>query len=253
LHRMIEQYQRGEREAAVRIGKEVVRLQPDMAVAREMLAFMLQDMERTEAGIETLQQAVARGTATDAVKIRLGLILSESGRAAEAVEILSPFANRNDVEVLNAYGIALADIGRLPEAVRHFERVLSVDATNATAHQNLGIVALRAGQVQLAEQHLNKALSIDPELPLALNTLGVVYARTGRANEAIETWRKAVALDSRLYDALFNLAIVSGQNQRWDVARSALTQFIETAPAKRYARELASARQMLDEVERRGG
>ncbi|HYO77013.1 MAG TPA: sulfatase-like hydrolase/transferase, partial [Thermoanaerobaculia bacterium] len=251
LHRMIELYQRGRHDDAIATAKEVVALQPDMPIAREMLAFMLQESERSEAGIETLQQAVERGTATDAVKIRLGLLLSESGRAQEAVAILAPFANKSDVEILNAYGIALADVGRHAEAIAQFQRVHTIDATNATAYQNLGIVALRSGQVQLAEQYLDRAPSIDRELPLALNTLGVVYVRTGRTDRAIETWRRAVAIDPRLYDALFNLAVVSGQNARWDIARNALKQFIATAPPQRYGRELASAKQMLKEVERR--
>lgn len=83
--------------------------------------------------------------------------------------------------------------------------------------------------------------------------LGVFYAKTGRVDPAIETWRKAVGIDPHLYDAMFNLAVVSGQNSRWDVAREALTQFISTAPPARYARELAAAREMLREVERRTG
>ena len=249
LHRMIEQYQMGQQQQAIATATEVVRLQPEMSVAREMLAFMLQQSDRAQAGIETLQQAVKQGTATESAKIRLGMILSETGRAREAVEILSPFAAKNDVEVLNAYGIALADVGRSDEAMRQFEKVLSIDRSNATAHQNRGIVELRRGNVDRAEQSLQAALAIDPGMPLALNTLGVVYARTGRTDQAIENWRKAVALDPRLYDALFNLAVVSGQKGRWDVAHGALTQFIQSAPRAKYSRELTAARQMLKEVE----
>lgn len=252
MHRMIETYQRGDRDAAIAVARNVVRLQPDMPVGREMLAFMLQEAEQPEAAIATLREALKRGTATESVKIRLGLLYSESGRAKEAVEILAPFANKNEVEILNAYGIALADVGRADDAMRHFERVLSVDPTNATAYQNMGIVALRSGRAELAEQHLNRALAIDPELPLALNTLGVLYTRSGRIDQAIAAWGRAIAIDPRLYDALFNLGVVAGQNARWDIARGALTQFIRTAPARRYARELASARQMLEQVQRKG-
>lgn len=252
LHRMVEHYQRGERQSAVMIARDVVRRQPDLAVAREMLAVMLQDMEQTEAGIETLQQAVERGTATDAVKMKLGVLLSRSGRSKEAVELLAPFVQQNDPDVLNAYGTALADLGRPAEAAGQFNRILASDPRNAAAHQNLGIVALKSGNAALAEQHLNRALSIDPQLPLALNALGVVYARTARANQAIEAWRKAIAADARLYDAMFNLAIVARQNARADVARTALEQFIRTAPPAQYRNEIASARRMLDEVKRTG-
>ncbi|HUP45179.1 MAG TPA: sulfatase-like hydrolase/transferase [Thermoanaerobaculia bacterium] len=251
LHRAIDLYQRGDVEGAINTTRELVSRQPQMIVARETYAFMLQQAERSPAAIATLEEAIARGDARESTKIRLGLLLSESGRADEAVKILAPFAKGDDVDVLNAYGIALADVGRAADAVAQFERVLNVDRTNATAHQNLGIVALRTGRVAEAERYLNQALAIDAEMPLALNTLGVVLARSGRVDQAIDTWRRAVAIDPSLYDALFNLAVISGQNAQWAVARDALTQFIRTAPPQRYARELASAKQMLAEVERR--
>lgn len=253
LHHMVELYQLGQLDRAVEVATQVIERQPDMPVGQEMLAFLLQQAERTEAGIATLREAIARGTATEAMKMRLGLMLSEIGRAREAVEVLEPFASKNDVDLLNAYGIALADVGRPTEAVRQFDRVLKIDPTNATAYQNLGIVALRSRQPDLAQQYLSKALELDPQLPLALNTLGVLYAQSGRKAEAVELWTKAVAIEPTLYDALFNLAVVAGQIQRWQIAESALSRFIETAPPKRYSRDLAAARAMLREIERRKG
>ena len=253
MHRMVEHYQLGQPQRAVEIARELVKRQPDMPVAREMLAFLLQQTERTDAGIAILREAVTLGSASESMKIRLGLMLSEAGRAREAVEILESFEGKNNVEVLNAYGIALADVGRSGESVKQFQRVLTIDPGNGTAYQNLGIVALRSEQVQLAHEYLAKALQLDPQLPLALNTLGVIYARSGRDAEAMEAWSKAVALDPRLYDALLNLAVVAVRNQRWQLAESALSRFIQNAPPKRYARDLATARAMLREVKLRKG
>lgn len=245
LHRMVELYQVGEAERAVEVAKEVVRLQPDMPVAHEMLAFMLQAIERSDAAIATLREAVRRGNATEAMNIRLGLMLSERGDAQEAVTILERYAGKADVEVLNAYGIALADVGRPDQAVAQFQRVLEIDPTNATAYQNLGIVALREGRVRDAEQFLGRALQMDAKLPLALNTLAVLYAQTGRTAEAIETWKKAVTLDPHLYDALFNLGVTASRAGQRDIAATALRRFIDIAPPERYAGELAAARQLL--------
>lgn len=250
LHRVVELYQTGQHDRAVSAAREVVRLQPDMPVAREMLAFMLQQVERSDAAVATLREAIARGTATEAMNIRLGLLLSERGEAREAVSILERHASKADVDVWNAYGIALADVGRPAEAVAQFRRVLELDRTNATAHQNLGIVALRQGRPQEAERHLNDALKLDAELPLALNTLAVLYAQSGRTREAIETWKRAVTLDPHLYDALFNLGITAGRNGQPDVAAKALQRFVETAPPRPYARELNAARQMLSTLDR---
>jgi Tfp pilus assembly protein PilF len=151
-------------------------------------------------------------------------------------------------DVLNAYGVALADEGRPAEAVRQFEGVLSVDPNNSPALQNLGIVALRGDDVQRAGEYLNRALALNPRLPLALNSLGVVRARGGDPAGAVELWRRAVALDPRQYDALFNIAAVESKAGHREEAGRALTQFVRTAPPSRYARDIVAARQALAEL-----
>lgn len=249
LHQIVDAYQHGRREQALAIAEEVLRLRPDMAVGREMHAFLLQEEERPEAAAETLRAAVEDGTATPAMRKRLGLILSESGRAEEAVKVLAPLAGGNDPEMLNAYGIALADTGRLQEAVSQFDRVLRIDRTNATAYQNLGIVALRAGDVPRAENYLRRALDLNDELPLALNALGVVQARKGDPRSAIASWARAVKLDPAQYDALLNLGMTAGQTGDAVLARQSLEAFVARAPSERYATDIARARQILAQLQ----
>ena len=116
---------------------------PDMQIAQEMLAFFLSQNE-PPARPSGAASAAWRGAANDAVRIRLGLLLSESGRAREALELLRPYASRDDPDLLNAYGIALADNGDgRPRSAS--SSASSPRPNNARAHQNLGIVALRAG------------------------------------------------------------------------------------------------------------
>lgn len=248
MHRVVESYQRGKTAEAVRLAKEVVAERGDMIAAQEMLAFVLQQNERPREAIESLRRAVGGGAASESLKIRLGLILSETGNAKEAVAILTPFADRRDPEMLNAYGIALADTGDIQGAVRQFDRVLEIDPTNATAYENLGVVALRANQPERAHGYLMRALQLNDRMPLALNTLGVLYARAGKTNEAIDAWTRAVSYDPHLFDALYNLAIVSSRAGRFDVARDALTRFIASAPPERYGRDLEDARKMLARI-----
>lgn len=245
VHEVIDAWQRGDIDRAAVLAEKLVERRSDMPLAREMLAFVLQQKEKPEAAIATLEEAIRRGVATDAMKIRLGLVLSESGRAGDAVEVLAPFADRQDPEMLNAYGIALADTGRMKESVRQFERVLALDATNATAYQNLGVVALRAGDIERARAYLLRALSLNDRLPLALNTLGVVHAREGNDAAALDAWGRAVAADPRQYDALFNMGLVAARSGRPDIARRSLERFISVAPPERYASEIAAARQHL--------
>jgi Flp pilus assembly protein TadD len=216
-----------------------------MQLAQEMLAFFLNQNEKPDEAIRLLQREVAAGSANDAMRTRLGLMLSESGRAGEAVAVLRPLAEKGDPDVLNAYGIALADSGDVGGAVAQFQRILSANDRNAKAWQNLGIVALRAGEAARARGYLEHALAIDARLPLALNALGVIEAQGGNGNAAIELWSRAVAIDPSLLDALYNLGLVAHEQHRNDVARDALGKYLKRAPEARYAKERTNAQAIL--------
>ncbi len=244
LHEAIAAYQMGKLDRAIDEARSLVAARPDMQIAQEMLAFFLSENDRPADAIAVLERRVAEGRASDAIRIRLGLLLSETGRAREALALLEPFADRDDPDLLNAYGIARADNGDLAGAVQQFQRILSKDPDNARAYQNLGIVALRSGDAARARGYLQKALTLNPKLPLALNALGVVEARSGNPAAAIEHWSKVVALDPTQLDALFNLGMVAADNNRRDIARRALEDFLKRAPATRTT-ERAQATEML--------
>jgi superkiller protein 3 len=248
MHDVIEAYERRDLSRALTLAKEVVAARPDMAAGRELLAFVLQQSENVPAAIDNLRQAIRHGGQTGGMRVQLGLLLTESGKTAEAVQILAPLASGNDPDVLNAYGIALADEGRVDEAMRQFNRVLQLDPNNAPALQNLGIVALRRDDVAAAQSYLSRALALNPRLPLALNTLGVVYARQGDYAHAVESWNRAVAVDPRQYDALFNAGLVEGRAGHVNEARAALGRFVATAPKDRYAADIATARKALNSL-----
>ena len=245
LHHAIASYQRGDLPRALELAKKLVAQRPEMSMAQELYAFFLGQNARPDDAIEVLERNVEAGRGSEAMKIRLGLMLSEAGRAREAIAVLEPLSKTDDPAVLNAYGIALADTGNLQGAIDQFQRVLSKDPEEPRAFQNLGIVALRAGQLPRASEYLQKALSLDPNLPMALNAMGVVRARSGDSNGAIEHWSKAAKIDPNQFDALYNLGLVAANVRRFDVARDALTKYLDRAPAAKYRDERSRARQLL--------
>jgi Flp pilus assembly protein TadD len=182
-------------------------------------------------------------------RVRLALLYSETGQAAKALEVLRPLKNSTDPDVLNAFGVALADQGQVGEAEAAFNRVLQTDPNNAPALQNLGIVALRKDDVRGAQSYLSKALELNQRLPLALNTMGVVYARAGDFPTAVVYWNRAVSIDPRQYDALFNIGVVEVRSGHAPEARKALQQFVSTAPATRYASDIAAAKKTLAQLQ----
>ena len=249
MMKAVETYQKGDVEGAVKLAKKLIAERPEMGMARDVLAFLLQQTERPQEAEDVIRDAMKKGIATDAMLKRLGMILSETGRADEAVKILAPFATAKDPDLLNAYGIARADTGRVREAIAQFQHALLIDKTNATSYQNMGIVALRLGDLPRAEQYLNHALALSADMPLALNTMGVLYAQKNDYLRAVESWKKAVRLDPKQYDALFNIGLVAARIGQREDARRALTQFVETAPKERYAADIASARRGLSALQ----
>jgi len=245
MHDVIDAYERHDNPRALRLAKEVVAERPNMAAGRELLAFVLQQSEHVGDAIANLRESVRTNTASESMRVQLGLLLTETGSTQEAIATLAPLANSNNPDALNAYGIALADAGKLDDATMQFRRVLQLDANNAPALQNLGIVALRRDDGAAAKDFLMRALTLNPRLPLALNTMGVVYARENDFAHAVEMWNRAVAVDPRQYDALFNIGIAEGRAGHRAEARAALERFAATAPPARYAADIAAARQAL--------
>jgi tetratricopeptide (TPR) repeat protein len=186
--------------------------------------------------------------ADESLRRHLGLALSEAGRAAEAVDVLQPFAETGDAATLAALGIALSDAGRHAEGEQVLRRLLAQDDSDPKAHENLGIVLLRMSRTAEARDHLKRALALNDELPIAWNTLGVALYQLEGPEAALGAWRKAYELDPRQYDALYNTGLVAASLGRRDEARNALTQFARTAPPQRFAADIQKAQAILREI-----
>ena len=180
LHRAGDLYQRGKLEEAAQGFQQVIARRPDTADAYRYLAFVYWQGGRPADAIRTLETALQNGVTHRDVRVKLGVYLSETGNAERAIQLLEGLAG-DDIEALNALGIAYGQARRSADAIRTFEHVLEVDPTNGLGWQNIGTVQLRDGDRKAAETSLRKALAIDGTLPGACTTLGVVLSQTGRA------------------------------------------------------------------------
>jgi tetratricopeptide (TPR) repeat protein len=248
MHESVDSFERHNPARALQLAREFVAERPTMLAGREILAFMLQQNDLTGEAIEELKTIVADPKSAVDDRVQLALLYCETGRAGIAVDLLGPLASSKNPDVLNAYGVALSDQGKGPQAREQFERVLAIDANNAPALQNLGILSMRQDDVSAALSYLNRALALNPRLPLALNTLGVVYARLGDFGNAVDAWNRALEVDPRQYDALLNIGIVESKGGNKAEAREALQRFIQTAPKGRYGADIAQAQRTLAQL-----
>jgi arylsulfatase A-like enzyme/tetratricopeptide (TPR) repeat protein len=244
LHRAGDLYQRGSLKEAAVMFQQAIDRRPDTADAYRYLAFVYWQAGRPKDAIQTLETALKNGVTHRDVRVKLGIYLAQTGSAERAIQLLDGLAG-DDIEALNALGIAFGQARRTADALRTFKRALEVDPTSGLAWQNIGTVELRAGDRKAAEGSLRRALAIDDSLPGAYTTLGVILSETDRKPEAIDMWKRAVALDPAEYDSLYNLTVTLIELGRRDEARSFGDRYVATAPAALFREDIARLKTML--------
>jgi tetratricopeptide (TPR) repeat protein len=113
----------------------------------------------------------------------------------------------NNVRAHNNLANALADQGRLSEAVFHYSEALRMKPDSAKLHYNLGIVMLKLKRLDEAAAHFMGALRISPNSSEAHNNLGTALLRQGRLKEAAEHFGEALRLRPSLTEAQSNLQL----------------------------------------------
>jgi arylsulfatase A-like enzyme/Flp pilus assembly protein TadD len=250
IFRFIELFETGRLEEATTVAREVVRLRPEMSTGYTHLAQVLLERGRPGEALEALQAGLQRGAVAPDLLRQLALLLAQSGRPQEGVELLEPLAPAGDPETLTTLGLVLAEAGRTAEARATLERVFDRDPRNPAARQNLAMVELRAGRWAEAEREARRALELNRQLPLAWNYLGVALYNLGRPGEALEAWESALELRPEDFDVLYNLALVALEAGDLRRARPALARFVAEAPPARYGADIPKARSLLETLER---
>jgi tetratricopeptide (TPR) repeat protein len=130
--------------------------------------------------------AIARGEYVDAHE-RLGVLLADADLKS---------AERGFY--LNKRGVALAAMGRLPEAREDFEAALVCVPRFAPSITNLGNLLMEAGDVDGAVALYRSAIAADDDYPVAHFNLGVALKRAGKVDEGVREMRKAQRLEGRM-------------------------------------------------------
>jgi len=115
-------------------------------------------------------------------------------------------------------GNALAEQGRLDDAIAHYSAALRVKPDLAKAHGNLGVILARQGKLEEAVAHYAEALRLNPDLPETHNNLGAALAERGRIEEAIAHYDRALRLKPDYPDAHTNLGMALAAQGKIDLA-----------------------------------
>jgi serine/threonine-protein kinase len=99
--------------------------------------------------------------------------------------------NPGTPRLLTQYGVLLATLGRLPEAVAVLQQASLLDPLSADVPSELAIAYLGTGQLDLAEAAATHALELEPEHGRAARTLGFALLLQQRLPEAQAAFRRS--------------------------------------------------------------
>ena len=168
----------------------------------------------------------------------LGIILVQSGRAAEAANLLGRAAalTPKDAVAHNNHGNALRSLGKHLSALACYDRALVLRSDYAEAYYNRGVTLYELGFSDEAIADFDRALTLRPQWAAAWNNRGTALRALGRLQEALSSYDRAVDLKSNHAEAHNNRAAVLCELERHEEALCACEQALALQP--RYAQAL---------------
>jgi Flp pilus assembly protein TadD len=206
------------------------------------------EMPRTQEGARAYTEQWGKRYGENPTDKTTGLNYARGLRAltqyAQAVAVLQTLAIRHpsDLEIIGAYGKALADNGRLQEAAEVLQKAHTPDRPNWSILSSQGAVADQLGDHAGAQQFYLAALKITPGEPSVLSNLGLSYALSRQLTLAEQTLQSANAsprADARVRQ---NLALVLALQGKFNEAEQLARRDLSPADA---AANVASIRQMI--------
>lgn len=188
-------------EEAVRLLREAIAREPQLAFAHAYLALLL------------------------ALGHLIGLVTDEtSGEQAEVAAETALKLDSNDSDVLGYAGCALADLGKMQRGIGLMRRAVELDPSNAQAHAALGGALLRSGDPEGIErmQHGIRISPRDNRLAVWEAVLARGLLSLGKVDESIEVAEHACRSDDKIFLPRLVLAIAQLTSNRPDAARAAL-------------------------------
>lgn len=192
-------------------------------------AFQLAAEKRNDEAIAAFRALLRTNPALTDVSTRLGEVLLESGRAAEAVEVYRAAIARSErfsPDLSLALAVALFRAGQHAEAAKHAEAALAAGDREPREVLMLAEMQRAAGDYQAALRTLDRAGDIEG----VNHARGDIYARTDRPDEAIAAYRREIARYPGHLQSYANLAVIYAILGRKSDAEAVLSDLVRANP-----------------------
>ena len=180
------------------------------------------------------------GTSADARRDGGGAFAAGDYAAARDFYQSAVDRNPNDAEAHNNLGQALERLGRVPEAVAHFERAVSLVADKWAYRFNLAHAVGEAGQWDRAVTEYREAVRLFPADYATQYNLALALYKRGDPSAAVPEFEKAIALAPNEPTFHFSLGMTFEKLGRVSEAVREYRRFLEMDPLSPDADKLKS-------------
>lgn len=137
----------------------------------------------------------------------------------------------SDARAHNNLGIALAASGKVNDAIAEYQKSLALNANSSQTENNLGSALALGGNLPEAQKHFENALRINPDNASAeLNLGNVLSSEGGHSQEAIELLSDAVQKLPNSPDGQNGLGVALAHAGQLEEATGHLQKAVELAP-----------------------
>lgn len=127
-------------------------------------------------------------------------------------------------------GVAIAEQGRMTDAIEPMKKVVLLDPKDAEAHRNLATALKEAEEIKSAEIHFRKAIALNPEDFLAYYYLAKILISNNCYIEAEKNCRKAITFKYDMATAHDQLGVALLGQERFQEAEDSFNTAILLDP-----------------------
>ncbi|HEY6734404.1 MAG TPA: tetratricopeptide repeat protein [Roseiarcus sp.] len=188
-----------QRDDAIKLMDEALRLRPDFADALCMGGYMLSECGKPDSAMRFYRRALELDASLVVAHVNSGKLLFGTGRFTEALDSFAAATRLapHDSDAWCSRAGTLRELGRLEESVDAAERALELRRDFPEAAINLGNALLKLDRSEKALEAYLRASEPGPCLAKALLGQGLALRSLGRFSEAMTAFDKVAALGSR--------------------------------------------------------
>ncbi len=164
---------------------------PNTAAVHSMLADTAMRARKYDLALEQYQQLQTMGVRSEQLQLRLGAAYQLKGQYEKAIASFQSAKELAPRDPVSAGALADAQrvAGHSAEAIVNYRRLLTLDAENENAMNNLAYLLLETGgSADEAQRLVEQALRKSPRNPNFADTLGMVYMKKNLEDSALQVF-----------------------------------------------------------------